>query len=133
MKWTKKEDSLPLVQWQAGAFVWRGNPGSSYDTWSWPYPAQVNHYYGYVQSFYGNQLPNFSVRVPKISDPHQQVNRPWFTQKNVQLQNSFLVGGSGQTPLVWPQQDAANYISSLANAFSKNSGGGPVRGRPRYR
>lgn len=125
--------SLPLVQWHAGSFPWRANPGSSYDTWSWVYPAQTSQYLLYANAWHGNQLPNFSVRVPKISDPAVTINRPWWTQKNIQLQNNFLTAGSGQTPLVWPQQDAADYISSLGNAFAKNKGGGPVRGQPRYR
>lgn len=119
--------SLPQIQtWAQGAFPWRGNPGSSYDTWQWSYGVQTSSTPTYWNAFNGNQLPNFSVIVPKFDNPSIQLNRPWLTQKNPQRETNLQTAGSGQTTQVFPQQGIANYISRLGSLFSTGKGGGSL-------
>ncbi len=118
------EGNLPLAEWNQGAFPFQASPGHNFDTWAWPYPAQTNQY-TYFNAFYGNQLPNFYVNIPRLEAPHQQVQRPWVGTKNPQQQNALQAGAPGSAPLLWGQQATADYISSLGNRWA--NGGGPRR------
>jgi hypothetical protein len=114
-----------LQSWNGGAFPWRGNPGSSYDTWPWMYPAQTNGY-TYFNAFWGNQLPNWSVVVPRYASGSNaaQINRPWWTSKNPQMQTALQNQGSGVGPLQWGQQPTADYIAAAGKLLARGKGGG---------
>lgn len=119
--------SLPLVEQHNAAFPFQSSPGHNYDQWPWVYPAQTNQY-TYFNAFYGNQLPNFSVVIPRYATAHPaaQLNRPWVTSTNKQQQNAMQSQISGVGPLQWPQQSAADYIAKLGQQWN-SGGGGPRR------
>lgn len=122
----QSEGSLPLLEWSGAAFPFQAGAGHNYDQWYWPYPAQTNQY-TYFNAFLGNQLPNFSVFVPRYATAHPgaQLNRPWVTSTNRQQQNALQSQLSGIGPLQWPQQSAADYIARLGQQW--NAGGGRLK------
>lgn len=124
--------SLPLVEQQQGAFPFQASAGHNYDLWPWVYPAQTNGY-TYFNAFYGNQLPNFSVFVPKYQTAHPgaQLNRPWVTSTNVQQQNAMQSQMSGIGPLQFSQQSAADYIAKIGQQWAQGGGGPRRMARPR--
>jgi len=118
--------ALPMVEQHFQAFPFQGSAGHHNDIWPWVYPAQTNQY-TYWNAFQGNQLPNFSVYVPRYATTHPgaQLNRPWVTSTNRQQQNALQSQVSGIGPLQWPQQSAADYIARLGQQW--NAGGGPLK------
>lgn len=121
------EGALPLWQQQQGSFPFRGNIGHDYDQWPWLYPAQTNQYQTYFNSWYGNQMPNFSIFVPIYREPQQGVMSAWLTHTNYQQQNALQAAGRGSTHLQFGQQQSANYITSLGKQWSRLTGGGRRR------
>ena len=119
--------NLPLVEQHAAAFPFQALAGHNYDRWPWVYPAQTSQY-TYFNAFYGNQLPNFSVVIPRYATAHPaaQLNRPWMTSTNRQQQNALQSQSSGAGPLQWGQQQAADYIASIGRQWAQG-GGGPAR------
>lgn len=120
----ESEGNLPLVEQQNAAFLFQANAGHNYDQWPWVYPAQTNQY-TYFNAFTGNQLPNFSVYVPRYASAQQaaQINRPWFTSTNKQQQNAFQAQFSGVGPLQWGQQQSADYIASIGQQWARGGRG----------
>jgi len=126
MGWFSRKEApgaLPQRAWGQQAFPFQASPGHNYDQWDWVYPAQTNQY-TYFSAFYGNQLPNFYVAIPRYSDPSQQVQRPWVTSTNKQQQNALQSQGSGGGPLLWGQQPTADYISTLGKYWQGVAQGG---------
>lgn len=132
-KHRQSKGSLPLVEQHNAAFPFQSSSGHNYDLWPWVYPSQTNQY-TYFNSFYGNQMPNFSVVIPKYatSSPAAQLNRPWVTSTNVQQQNALQNQISGAAPLQFGQQQVADYIASLGQRWAAGGRGAWRRStRPR--